>query len=337
MRIGLLGAGRIGSRHALVLAAHPAVTSMLVADQEAGRAEALAESLPSAASIDGVEDVIAQVDALLIATPTPSHAALLAKAAAAGLPVFCEKPFADSLPRSKEIVARLAESGVPVQVGFQRRFDVGYLAARTALRAGEIGELRRAHVITCDPAPPPREFIATSGGIFRDCNIHDFDALRWLTGLEVEQVFATGANRGHAWFREHGDVDEAAAVLTLAGGTLATVQGSRYNGAGYDVRMELAGTVATLVVGLDEHTPMHSAEPGVAAPAGPTWRSFWDRFQPAYEAEINAFVDLARGEIASPCTAQDGLEALYIAEAAEVSRREGRPVAVAEMRQDGIA
>lgn len=332
MKVGLLGAGRIGSKHAEVLAAHPAVASLLIADEQPDRAQSLARALGPKATAASVSEVFSTVAALVVAAPTPAHGDLLLRAAAAGLPTFCEKPLADTLARTVQVVERLAESQVPIQVGFQRRFDAGYAAARGDLRAGRLGELRRVHLLTCDASPPAPEFIATSGGIFRDCSIHDFDAVRWVTGREVEAVFAAGVNRGDPWFGTCGDVDEAAAVLTLDDNTLATVQASRYNGGGYDVRMELAGTTGTLVVGMDDRMPLRSAEPGQTFPAGPAHQSFWERFRAAYEAEIRAFVDVARGAIDSPCTPQDALAALYVAEAAELSRRESRPVAIAEVR-----
>ncbi|GMA88122.1 hypothetical protein GCM10025868_33720 [Angustibacter aerolatus] len=164
-------------------------------------------------------------------------------------------------------------------------------------------------------------------------HIHDFDALRWVTGREVVEVYAVGAARGHEVFAASGDVDEQTAVLTLDDGTLATVQGSRHNGAGYDVRMELAGTDDTLVVGLDERVPLRSAEPGVAFPHQPSWPGFWDRFTPAYVAEMTAFVAMARGEAPSPCTVDEALAALLVAEAADRSRREHRAVRVAEIAE----
>jgi len=153
-----------------------------------------------------------------------------------------------------------------------------------------------------------------------------------VTGQEVASVFATGSNRGAAFFAEAEDVDESVALLTLADGTLATLQGSRYNGAGYDVRMELAGTDGNRSVGLDERVPLTSAEPGVGFPHGVPWPNFQERFAAAYAAELATFVGVAAGEIPSPCTPREALEALYIAEAAELSRHEGRVVRLDEVR-----
>ncbi|MFD0533641.1 Gfo/Idh/MocA family oxidoreductase [Actinomadura luteofluorescens] len=210
---------------------------------------------------------------------------------------------------------------------------------RRRIRGGAAGRARRT-AGSAPPRPPGHrrpgaaaaEYVRSSGGIFRDCHIHDFDILRWVTGREVDSVTAVGANRGDAYFSAAGDVDTSAAVLALDDGTLATLQGSRYNGAGYDVRMELSGTAATWVVGLDERAPLRSAEPGVDWPPGGPWTDFQERFEPAYANEIGTFLEMARGRVDSPCTVDDALQALLVAEAATLSLREGRSVPLAEIR-----
>lgn len=332
MRIALLGAGRIGAAHAATLHSHPQVSHLLIADPDAQRAQAVATPLGAAHTGDVEQAFAFAADAVVVATPTATHADLILRCVSAGIPVFCEKPVATDIKATAEVARRVAESGVAVQIGFQRRFDAGYRAARAALRAGELGTLHRMHLVTADPAPPHADYIPMSGGIFRDCHIHDFDIARWLTGAEVVEVYATGANRGADFFAQAGDVDNATTILSFTDGTLATVQGSRYNGAGYDVRAELAGTSATYVVGLDGRAPLRSAEPGVPPSAQPAWPDFWQRFRPAYAAEMAAFLDLVAGRVDNPCTVADAFEALYIAEAAELSRRERRPVRVDEVR-----
>lgn len=333
MRIGFLGVGRIGASHAAVVARHPAVSSVVLADADPERARVVAGELgaESVADIAGVID--ADVDGIVIATATDSHADLIIAGARAGVPVFCEKPVALDVPGTLRVLDEVRAAGVAVQIGFQRRFDAGYVAAREALRAGRLGELRRVHAVTADPAPPHASYIPTSGGIYRDCLIHDFDIIRWVTGREVVDVVALGANRGEAFFADAGDVDETVVLLTLDDGTLVTVHGSRYNGAGYDVRMELAGTIGTVAVGLEDRTPLRSAEPGVTFPHGEPYEHFWPRFLPAYEAEINAFLEVAMGTRPSPCPVEEALEALYVAEAATRSRLEGRRVEIAEVRK----
>ncbi|HEX8347419.1 MAG TPA: Gfo/Idh/MocA family oxidoreductase [Actinoplanes sp.] len=337
MRLALIGVGRIGAAHARTIRGHSEVTELLVADADVGRAKQIAEGL-DATHVATLEEIFDRpVDAVVIATPTSTHADLVLRSIDAGVPAFCEKPVAEDLERTADVVARVARSGVPVQVGFQRRFDAGYLAGRRAVLDGRVGRLHRLHLITADPAPPHPSYIPTSGGIFRDCHIHDFDIARFLTGGDVVEVYATGANRGAEFFAEADDVDTSAAILTFTDGTLATLQGSRYNGAGYDVRAELAGTAGTYVVGLDDNAPLRSAESDVAWPSGDPWPDFWHRFQPAYIAEIEAFLGVVAGRVDNPCTVSDALEALYIAEAAERSRRERRPVRLDEIRLPAVA
>ena len=333
MRIGFLGVGRIGAAHAAVVARHPEVETVVVADADPARAREAAERL-GVTAVDTVEDVLAAgIDGLVVAAATDAHAELIVRGVGAGIPVFCEKPVAPDVAGTLKVRDAVADAGVPVQIGFQRRFDAGYTAAREALRSGRLGELRRVHALTADPAPPHASYIPVSGGIYRDCLVHDFDAIRWVTGREITEVTAIGENRGAAFFGEAGDVDETVVLLRLDDGTLGTVHGSRYNGAGYDVRLEVAGTEGTAAVGLDEHAALWSAEPGVAFPSGGAHPWFWPRFEPAYLAEINAFVDLVRDGGESPCSVEEALEALYVAEAATRSRLENRRVEVAEVRQ----
>ncbi|MFG2333115.1 Gfo/Idh/MocA family oxidoreductase [Streptomyces sp. NPDC048604] len=330
MRIGLIGTGRIGAFHAGVLARHPEVESLVVADAVAVRAAEVAGALGAQAAPD-VEALFAHaLDAVVIASATASHAELIVRAAGAGLPVFCEKPIALDLPGTRAALRAAEEAGVELQLGFMRRFDAGYRAAREAVRSGRLGRLHTVRAVTSDPAPPPAAYLPLSGGLYRDCLVHDFDILRWVTGREVVEVYATGSDAGPSMFREAGDVDTAAAVLTLDDGTLATATATRCNGAGYDVRMELAGERDQIAVGLDARTPLASVEPQGPQPAEKPWPGFLERFAPAYEAELAAFVRLVRGETANPCDGREALEALRIAEACERSRRERRPVALDE-------
>lgn len=330
-RVGLLGAGRIGAFHGTTLRDHPDVTELLVSDIDPVRAVALADKLGARAAGDG-NILDTGLDAVVIATATASHAELISAAAGRGLPAFCEKPVALDVAGTRAALRTVRQAGSVLQVGFQRRFDAGYRAARAALRGGRLGALHAVRMVGADPMPPHESYVPTSGGIFRDLHIHDFDALRWVTGREVAEVTAVGANRGAEFFARAGDVDTAAVLLRLDDDTLVTLTGSRYNGAGYDIRMELAGTSATLAVGMDEHTPLRSAEPGVTWPGGQPWAGFLDRFAPAYVAELHTFLDVARGRAANPCTGEEALEALYVAEAAERSRAQGRAVAVREVR-----
>ncbi|MET7630581.1 MULTISPECIES: Gfo/Idh/MocA family protein [unclassified Streptomyces] len=334
MRIGLIGTGRIGSFHAGVLARHPAVDALVVTDTDGARAAAVAARTGASTAGSVAEVLSARVDAVVIASATSTHAELIGAAARAGLPAFCEKPIALDPAGTLSALREVERAGSVLQLGFMRRFDAGYAAARAAVRGGALGRLHTVRAVTSDPAPPPAAYLPHSGGLFRDCLVHDFDILRWVTGREVVEVYATGSDAGPAMFRAAGDVDTAAALLTLDDATLATATATRCNGAGYDVRMELAGELGQIAVGLDERTPLTSVEPqGPAAPAKP-WPGFLERFAPAYEAELDAFVRVVRGEVANPCDGREALYALRIAEACELSRREHRPVAVAEIPAD---
>jgi myo-inositol 2-dehydrogenase/D-chiro-inositol 1-dehydrogenase len=333
MRIGLAGVGRIGAFHAATLKAVPDVDAVVVADPVPG----LAREVAAALGVDSVEStealLEAGIDGLVIAAATSAHAALVVAGVEAGLPTFCEKPVADDVDGTLAVLGKVEGSDVPVHIGFQRRFDAGYVAAREAVQSGSLGWIHTMRSCTLDPSPPSPAYIATSGGFFRDCSVHDFDSIRWVSGHEVREVYALGANRGEKFFVTAGDIDTAAAVLTLDDGTLALVSGSRYNASGYDVRLEVLGSQDSISVGLDDRLPLRSAEPGVTFPAGVPYPAFMERFRDAYVAELTAFVEIVNRRARPSCSVADALEAFYIAEACEVSRAEHRPVLVDEVRR----
>lgn len=332
MRIGLVGAGRIGAFHARTLKSLAAVEQVVVADVMESSARTVAAEQGLEFSSDAVELLNSDIDGLVIATATPGHADLLRQGLAAGIPTFCEKPVAATLGETIELARLCLTSGTPVHIGFQRRFDAGYRNAKRAVDSGQLGFIHTVRANTNDQAPPHASYIPTSGGIFRDCSVHDFDILRFVTGHEVATVYATGANKGADFFAKADDVDTAAAVLTLDDDTLVLVSATRYNGGGHDVRMEVMGEKGTVAVGLDHSLAMRSAEEGIDFPKGPQKWSFMERFQPAYEAELAAFLDVAAGRMPSPCTVTDALQAFRVAEACELSRAERRPVALDEIK-----
>ena len=334
MRIGLIGLGRIGSFHLDTLAALPSVETLVVYDPVSALARQ-AEQRVGVRAVDSAAALLSSgLDGVVIAAATDAHPELIGLAVAAQLPVFCEKPVAATAAESVQVQRLVDGSAVPVQIGYPRRFDKGFVAARAAVASGELGWLHTVRSTTLDPAPPPAAYIARSGGIFRDCSVHDFDAIRWVTGQEVQQVYATGSNQGEDFFVEAGDVDTAAAVLTLSNGTLALVSNTRYNPRGYDVRLEVHGSRDSIAVGLDERLPLRSVEPGVEFPHQQPHSSFIDRFADAFRAELTAFTEVVAGARASPCTVADALEASWIAEAATLSRQVGRPVDVSEVRRN---
>jgi myo-inositol 2-dehydrogenase/D-chiro-inositol 1-dehydrogenase len=332
MRVALLGAGRIGRLHARLLTEIDGVDDVVVADALPDKAREVADEV-GARTAAQVDEAMNGADAVVIAAATNAHAGLVREATARRLPTFCEKPLADDLGATLEVAREIEQSGVPFQLGFQRRFDAGYGAARRMVETGELGTLYAVRLAGHDPAPPHEAYIPASGGLFRDFSIHDFDILRWMTGCEVEEVYATGAVVGFPVFAKYGDVDTAVATLSLAGGPFTVLTVARHDPLGYDVRAELFGSKDSISVGLGPRTPMHSVEPGVAPPAGPAWRDFIDRFEPAYRSELQTFVAVAAGKAASPCTAADGVAALRIAEAATKSLHEHRPVQLAEIDQ----
>ena len=331
MRIGLVGVGRIGALHAATLKGLDCVEQVVVADADAARAMAVAKGL----GLESVPDVDvllgAGLDGVAICAPTSAHAELLGRALDAKLTTFCEKPLASDLQATRLIADQVAGGAIPVHMGFQRRFDAGFRAARDAVASGSLGWIHTIRANTGDAAPPPASYIPTSGGFFRDCSIHDFDAVRFVSGREVVSVYAVGENRGEAFFAESGDVDAAAAVLTLDDGTTALISGSRYNARGYDVRLEALGSKDSISVGLDDRLPLRSVEHGIDFPSARPYVDFMERFHQAYVDEMIAFTELVAGRIETPCSVQEALRSFLVAEACDLSRREGRPVRMDEV------
>ncbi|AJT42679.1 Gfo/Idh/MocA family protein [Psychromicrobium lacuslunae] len=326
MRLGLVGVGRIGMMHARNLLALQPQPELLLADARPGTAEQAAGEL-AAGSPRTVDQLLqSRPDAIVIAAATPAHRPLVERAVLADIPVFCEKPVAPTTEEALALSSFISDHEGVVQIGHQRRFDPGYLRARSAFNSGELGWLHSLRAITADARPPAIEFLASSGGLFRDCSVHDFDIIRWITGREIVQVYAQGSNKGDPAIAEVGDVDTAAALLTLDDGTLATVLASRYNGAGHDVRLELQGSEGSLMVGLDSHSAFRSAEPAGDFPRGTAHSNFAERFAEAYRAQLDAFMALVRGEIENPCTAHDSAAASAIADAAQASLESGEAV-----------
>jgi myo-inositol 2-dehydrogenase/D-chiro-inositol 1-dehydrogenase len=332
VRLGLIGLGRIGAYHAENLATMKTVESLVVTDALTAVTAQVAQRF-GFETADSPEALLRSgIDGVLIAAATGAHPSLIVAAVEAGIPVFCEKPVAREASESARVLAAVAGSGVPVQIGYPRRYDPAFAAARAAVAAGELGWLHTVRSTTLDPSPPPHGYLAGSGGIFRDCSVHDFDAVRWVTGQEVVEVFATGSNQGDPYFAEVGDVDTASAILTMSGGTIAVVSNSRYNARGYDVRLEVHGSKDSIAVGLEDRLPLRSVEPGVTFPAGVPYDFFMDRLGPAFRAELVAFTEVVAGIRPSPCTIADAVEVGLIAEACTLSRREHRPVTIEEVR-----
>lgn len=334
--LGLVGVGRIGVMHANNIVAIKETLGrrgvnirLKLTDVATEHARSVAVGL-GAEFVPSVTELLGSgVNGLIIATGTATHPELIRAGVDAGVPVFCEKPVAMNVSDALPVLDYIRENNGVVHIGHQRRFDAGYLEAKRAYQAGELGWIHSLRAVTCDMTPPPVEFLATSGGLFRDCSVHDFDILRWLTGREIVEVYAKGSNNGDPAIGNVGDVDTALALITFDDGTVATVSASRYNGAGHDVRLEIQGSTSSVMVGLDEKTALRSAEAEVAFPGGEPHQTFAERFDQAYRSEMVAFVELVMGERENPCSPEDAVAASRVADAAQESLATGTPVRVA--------
>jgi myo-inositol 2-dehydrogenase / D-chiro-inositol 1-dehydrogenase len=327
--VGVLGLGRIGATHAANLAGVPGVETV-VYDPDA---DAVGRSVPAtgARALPDRDAVLGEADAVVIATPTANHPDDIAACAAAGLPMLCEKPISLDVGSTAAALQVAERAGVELQVGFMRRFDPGFAEMRRLVASGDLGDVYLVRAASHDHVPPHESYLDESGSVYRDMHIHDFDAVRWLTGRDVVEVYAAGSVLVDEMFRRHGDVDTTAMVLVLEGGVLASVTGARANPLGYDHRTEVIGSLDAVCAGWTERTPLRSADPGSdLAPADP-YPAFPDRFGPAYRAEVEAFVALVRGDGENRSPGPAALDALRVAAAADRSLAEHRPVAVAEI------
>ena len=327
MRIGVAGVGRIGGMHAANVAATEGVDEVLLYSEPAGQAVTAAAELGGRArAVGSLGELLAAADGVVIATPTPTHPELVRAAVAAGVPAMCEKPLA--MDRATLVaVAREVEGGVPVMVAFPRRYDPAHQELRRRVAAGEAGRVHHLRAAGHDRVPPPAAFVPTSGGIWRDLLIHDFDVMPWIAGERVVEVFATGSVLVDPVYAESGDADTAVAVLRFASGALGTVTGARENGHGYDFRLEVCGSRATFAAGVGPRTPIAGLEPGAVPPADP-YQGFPDRYGHAYRAEVAHLLRLIRGEAENLSAPLDGLHALEIAEACEQSAARRRPIRI---------
>jgi len=327
VRVALIGAGTIGALHARLLNETDGVDVLTVADAQPDRAAAVAADV-GAKPAASIESGLDGADAVVIAAATEAHADLIREAIGRRLPTFCEKPLAVDLADTIALTTEIERSGIPFQIGFQRRFDPAYREARRLVECGDMGTLYLVRLIAHDAAWPHASYIPALGGLFRDSSIHDFDAIRFVTGAEVSTVYAVGANRIFPALERSGDIDTTGAILTMADGVLGILSQTRHNPRGYDVRMELVGSGDAVSMGVGPRMPSRSLEPDAPPPA-PGWEGFLTRFETAYRAELQAFLQHARGEAPSLSTARDGLAAMRIAVAATLSVKEGRAIQLA--------
>lgn len=331
--IAVLGCGRIGRMHAANVAAHPNAVLAGVYDIDAGAAAAVGAAI-GVTPAGAVGEIFASpdVDAVLIATATPTHADYIEMAVAAGKAVLCEKPIDLDLGRVERCRSAIAGSGVPVQIGFNRRFDPGHRAARDAVAAGEIGDLHQVVITSRDPGMPPRSYYEVAGGLFRDMTIHDFDLARFMLGDEPVEVFAVGGRLiDPGLMAELDDHDTAMIVMRTADGKQCHINNSRTAVYGYDQRVELLGTTGMVVSGNRKAHEATRYSARVTEAAAPYQFFFVERYAEAFRAEIDAFVACVEAWAEPQVGFEDGRRALILAEAAYRSLATGRMVRVDEV------
>jgi myo-inositol 2-dehydrogenase / D-chiro-inositol 1-dehydrogenase len=327
LRIAVLGVGRIGKMHVELLARQvPGASVAMVQDINADAAAAVGEQfdVPHTTDVDALL-ASADVDAVAICSSTDTHVPFMIAAANAGKAIFCEKPISLDLGKVDEALAVIASSGVPFQVGFNRRFDAAHASVRDAVIDGSVGDLHMVRITSRDPAPPPIPYIEVSGGIFLDMMIHDFDMARFVAGSEVVEVYAQGAVRIDPAIGAAGDLDTAVVMLRHENDCITTIDNSRQAVYGYDQRVEAFGSggLAASENPLT-HTGMRRSAAGTISQTIPYF--FLDRYIPSYVEEWKSFVAYVANGGDSPVSANDGRAPLVIGLAAWKSYREGRPV-----------
>lgn len=330
LRFAILGAGRIGQVHARAVAGTPGARLVAIADPVAAAAEAVKAAY--GCDIRTIDAILAasDIDAVVICTPTDTHADLIEKFTGAGKAVFCEKPVDLSLARVKACLKVVEANKGRVMVGFNRRFDPDFMAVKAAIDAGRLGDVEMVTITSRDPGAPPADYITRSGGIFRDMTIHDFDMARWLLGEEIETVLAAASVLTDKAIGKLGDFDSVNVILRTATGKQAIITNTRRATYGYDQRIEVLGSKAMAQaenqgenrVVIADKSGFHSA---------PLLNFFMTRYVAAYANEIAAFVAAVNEGKATPTTTHDGLMALALAEAALKSVAEGRAIRLTEV------
>ena len=333
IRIGLIGAGRIGQIHGRNLATQlPGVRLAAVADLDRAAADSLAERYAVPLVTSDPQELLqaAELSAVAICSSTDSHAALIQQAAAAGKHIFCEKPIDFDLARIDQTLAAVQQAGVKLQIGFNRRFDPNYRKVRDLVREGRIGEPHLLRITSRDPGPPPLEYLKTSGGIFLDMTIHDFDMARFLIGSEVEELYVAAAVRVDPQIGELGDLDTAVITLKFENGVIGTIDNSRKAAYGYDQRVEVFGSLG--MVATDNETPdRHRLADGTGIHGPLPLHFFLERYQTAYLEEMRSFVECLRTGKPPEVSGADGRAPVAMGLAAQRSYRENRPVRLDEV------
>jgi myo-inositol 2-dehydrogenase/D-chiro-inositol 1-dehydrogenase len=327
LRLGLLGAGRIGKVHAGAIAATAGAKLVAVADAVTEAAEAIAKI--SGAEIRGVDAIMnaKDIDAVLITTPTDLHADMIEQAARAGKAIFCEKPIDLSVERVRRCLDVVRAEKAALMIGFNRRFDPNFREVRARIDAGAIGEVETVSIVSRDPSPPPATYIARSGGLFRDMTIHDFDMAAFLLGEAPVAVFAAASNLVDPAIGAAGDVDTASLVLRTKSGKIAQIINSRRATYGYDQRVEVHGSKGLISAENVRATTVEVAN-GDGYRRDPLLNFFMSRYTEAYATEIASFIEAIEAKRPMSPSGEDGLKALVMADAAAKSLKEGREIEI---------
>ncbi|PRH87091.1 inositol 2-dehydrogenase [Labrys okinawensis] len=325
VRLAVLGAGRIGKIHGRNAASHPQARLISVSDPHQPSAEALAAE--TGARVSTIDEAIAasDVDAVLICTPTTTHADLIERAVQAGKAVFCEKPVDLSSDRIRRCLAEVGKAGKPLMIGFNRRFDPNFATLKQRILDGSVGEVELVTIISRDPAPPPVSYIESSGGLFRDMMIHDLDLARFLLAEEPVEVHAVASALVDPAIGKAGDVDTAAVLLKTASGKIAQISNSRRATYGYDQRIEVHGSKGLIRAHNVPKTTVEVAT-GAGFLADPVQDFFLERYAEAYRLEMTAFLDaILAGKAPNP-SGEDGLKAQILADAATEAAQTGNTI-----------
>lgn len=330
VRVAIIGAGRIGALHASnIVSSVPALSLRAVVEPAPSTEFGIWAEQHKVPIRNDADAVLSEhgIDAVLICTPTDTHAALIERAAQAGKHVFCEKPVASTIEDAGRANRAAGKAGVVLQIGFNRRFDHNFAALRKSIIDGALGTVELVRVTSRDPGPPPIEYVRRSGGLFMDMTIHDFDMVRFLTGAEVREVYAQGASLVDAKIGEAGDIDTAVISLRFSSGALGFIENSRRASYGYDQRAEVHGSLGAAATANDsESTLIVSDSQGIRAEK-PLY-FFLQRYSRSFVDELAAFADSVRSGRSARVTGGDGIAAMQIARACALSLKERRPVEV---------
>ena len=332
INVGIIGAGRIGRLHAFTLTTRvPNANLLAIADiyEDAAQSAARDYGIPKH-SADPAELInSADIDAIVICSSTDTHTRFITEAARAGKQIFCEKPIAFDLPEIDAALAVVAEQGVQLQIGFNRRFDSNHARLKRAIEDGEIGEPHTLTIVSRDPAPPPLDYIKVSGGLMMDMMIHDFDMCRFLLG-EVAEVYAIGDVKIDPAIGEAGDIDTAKVMLRFENGVIGTIENSRQAVYGYDQRVEVFGSKGAATTG-NWHPNAVTISDGQSVRRDLPLHFFVERYSESYAAEMIAFVEALENDAPVPVVGNDGRVPVLMAMAGMRSMRENRPVRLAEV------